>query len=89
MDAKWNSVINNRYNSEVIIHTTSKENIVFDIVQVAAAMGIIVENVNLIYKSNNNVYSADVLVKDLETMEKYMIDLNKIKYVNDVERIMK
>ena len=89
IDAKWNSVINNRYNSEVIIHTNSKENIVFDIVQTAAAMNIVVENVNLIYKSSNNVYSADVLVKDLETMKQFMINLNKIKHVNDVERIMK
>ena len=89
IEAKWNESIDNKYNSEVIIHTTSKENIVFDIVQAAAAMGIVVENVNLIYKSNNNVYSVDVLVKDLETMEKFMINLNKLKYVNDVERIMR
>ena len=89
VDAKWNDVINNKYNSEVIIHTTSKENILLDIVQTAASIGVVVENVNLIYKSNNNVYSVAVLVKDLETMEKYMTDLNKLKYVNDVERIMK
>ena len=89
IDATWNDVINNKYNSEIIIHSTSKENIIFDIVQAAAAMNIIVENVNLIYKSNNNVYSVDVLVKDLETMEKFIINLNKLKYVSDVERIMK
>ena len=52
-------------------------------------MSIIVENVNLIYKSNNNVYSVDVLVKDLESLQKFMISLNKLKYVSDVERIMK
>ncbi len=89
VDARWNSVINNKYNSELIIHSTSKENIIFDIVQAAAAMSIIVENVNLIYKSNNNVYSVDVLVKDLESLQKFMISLNKLKYVSDVERIMK
>ena len=89
IDAKWNDVINNKYNSELIIHTTSKENIIFDIVQTAAAMSIVVENVNLIYKSNNNVYSLDVLIKDLDTMEKFILNLSKLKYVNDVERIMK
>ena len=57
--------------------------------QVASSMGITVENVNLIYKSSNNVYSVDVLVKDLETMEKFITNLNKIKHVNDVERIMR
>lgn len=89
VDAKWNKDITNKYNSEVIIHTNSKENILVDIVQVASSMGIIVENVNLIYKSSNNVYSVDVLVKDLETMEKFITNLNKIKHVNDVERIMR
>ena len=89
VDAKWNKDIKNKYNSEVIIHTNSKENILVDIVQVASSMGITVENVNLIYKSSNNVYSVDVLVKDLETMEKFIINLNKIKHVNDVERIMR
>ena len=89
IDATWNSVINNKYNSEVIIHSTSKENIIFEIVQAAAAMNITIENVNLIYKSNNNVYSVDVLIKDLDTMEKFITSLNKLKYVSDVERIMK
>lgn len=89
VDAKWNKDITNKYNSEVIIHTNSKENILVDIVQAASSMSITVENVNLIYKSNNNVYSVDVLVKDLETMEKFITNLNKIKHVNDVERIMR
>lgn len=89
IDAKWNDVIANKYNSELIIHTTSKENIIFDIVQTAASMGIVIENVNLIYKSNNNVYSLDVLVQNLEIMEKFITNLSKLKYVNDVERIMK
>ena len=89
VDAKWNKDITNKYNSEVIIHTNSKENILVDIVQAASSMSITVENVNLIYKSNNNVYSVDVLVKDLDTMEKFITNLNKIKHVNDVERIMR
>jgi GTP pyrophosphokinase len=89
VDAKWNAEIINKYNSELIIHTNSQENILVDIVHEASSMGITIENVNLLYKSNNNVYSVDVLVKDLETMEKFMINLNKLKYVNDVERIMR
>ena len=48
-----------------------------------------IRNKNLINKSNNNVYSIDVLVKNLEDLTKLMTNLNKIKYVNDVERIMR
>ena len=89
IEAKWNDKIDNKYKSELIIHTTSKENIIVDIVQVAASMSIIIESVNLINKSNNNVYSLDVLVNSLESMEKFITSLNKINYVNDVERIMR
>ena len=89
IDAKWNTEIINKYNSELIIHTNSQENILVDIVHEASSMGITVENVNLLYKSNNNVYSVDVLVKNLETLQKYITNLYKIKHVNDVERIMR
>ncbi len=89
VDAKWNAEIINKYNSELIIHTNSQENILVDIVHEASSMGITIENVNLLYKSNNNVYSVDVLVKDVETLNKYITNIYKIKHVNDVERIMR
>ena len=87
INATWNPNSDSKYNSEIIIHTTSSENIIVDIVQAAASMSIVVENVNLINKSNNNVYSVDVLVKDLTDLNKFMTNLTKLKYVNDVERI--
>lgn len=87
INATWNPNSDSKYNSEIIIHTTSSENIIVDIVQTAASMSIVVENVNLINKSNNNVYSVDVLVKDLTDLNKFMKNLTKLKYVNDVERI--
>ncbi len=89
IEATWNPNIDSKYKSEIIIHTTSKENIIVDIVQTAASIGIALENVNLINKTNNNVYSVSVLVTSLTDLEKYMTNLSKIKYVNDVERIMR
>ena len=87
INATWNTNLDSKYNSELIIHTTSSENIIVDIVQTAVSMSIVVENVNLINKSSNNVYSVAVLVKDLNDLNKFMTNLSKIKYVNDVERI--
>ena len=87
INATWNTNLDSKYSSELIIHTTSSENIIADIVQTAVSMSIVVENVNLINKSSNNVYSVAVLVKDLNDLNKFMTNLSKIKYVNDVERI--
>lgn len=87
--ASWNPKLTGKYSSELIIHTTSKENIVLDIVQTAASLSINVENVNLVNKGINNVYSVDILVANLEDLNKYILNLQKIKYVSDVERIIK
>ena len=89
IEANWNDIINNKYNSEIIIHTNSKENIILDIVQTAASLSITVENVHLLNKGDNNVYSVDVLVPNVDILNKYILDLLKIKYVTDTERIMK
>ena len=89
IEATWNPNIDGKYSSELIIHTTSKDNILLDIVQTASSLNITVENVNLISKGDNNVYSVNVLVKNLDDLDKYMKKVETIKFVNDVERIMK
>ena len=89
INATWNDDYSNKYNSELIIHTTSDENIIVDIVQAAASLGITCENVNLINKGSNNVYSVSVLVTNVSELDKFMVNLGKINYVNDVERIMR
>ena len=85
----WNDNVSKKYSSELIIHTNSRDNIILDIVQAAALLNINVENVNLISKGDNNVYSVDILVSNLEDLEKYMIDLEKNRVIVDVERIIK
>ena len=87
VDAVWNPNPNNKYYSNLYIHTTSKDNIVFDIVKASASSGVVIEKVDLVNKSMNNVYSLVVLVSSLDMLNKYMLDLEKIKYVSDVERI--
>lgn len=85
--AMWNPNPTGKYYSELYIHTTSKDNIVFDIVKDAASVGASIEKINLVNKSMNNVYELVVLVDSLDTLDKFMKRLEKTKYVSDVERI--
>ena len=89
INATWNPNVDGKYSCEIIIHTTSSENIIVDMVQTASSMSITIENVNLISKGNNNVYSLSVLVRNLEELNKFLLNLSKVKFVNDVERIMR
>ena len=87
IEATWNNDISGTYYSVLYIHTTSKENIVFDIVKESASEKVTVEKINLVNKSVNNVYELIVLVKDLNMLNSFINKLEKIKYVSDVERI--
>ena len=89
INATWNPNVDGKYSCEIIIHTTSSENIIVDMVQTASSMSITIENVNLISKGNNNVYSLSVLVRNLEELNKFLLNLSKVNFVNDVERIMR
>ena len=87
INAIWNTNTTGKYYSELYIHTTTKDNIVFDIVKEASAVNASIEKINLVNKSMNNVYELVVLVTNLEVLNKFMTALTKIKYVSDVERI--
>lgn len=89
VEANWNSIIKNKYHSEIIVYAGSDKNIMLDIIQMASNVGVLVENINTINKVNNLVYSIDVLTTNKEILEKYMIELKKIKTIEKVERILK
>lgn len=88
IEAKWNKTIKNKYTSEIIIYTNSKDNLIVDLVQAAAALKINVENVNLINKSASSIYSLNVVVNNKEEVEKLMLQLKKIKHITNVERVI-
>lgn len=86
--SKWNDVIKNKYYSEIIIYTNSRENIIVDLVGAAAGLKVSVEHINLINKSAESVYSINVQVSNKEELNKLISSIEKIQYVTKVERMV-
>ena len=48
-----------------------------------------IDNITTLEKGDTTIYEVDLWVKGLEHLENFMRDLNGLKYVVDVMRIMK
>ena len=88
IEASFNNVTKNKYYSEIILYSNSKDSIFIDIVQVAANLNIQVENMNIINKSDNYVYSIILLVNNITELNKCINSLKKIKHITEVERVI-
>lgn len=88
ISANWNTKIKNKYYSDIVIYTNTKDNKIVDIVQTSASMNIQIESINLLNKSDKNIYSLEVVISSLDDMNKYLKELRKIQNVVEVERIM-
>ena len=88
ISADWNTKIKNKYYSDIVIYTNTKDNKIVDIVQTSASMNIQIESINLLNKSDKNIYSLEVVISSIDEMNKYLKELRKIQNVVEVERIM-
>ena len=88
INANWNTKIKNKYYSDIVIYTNTKDNKIVDIVQASASMNIQIESINLLNKSDKNIYSLEIIISSIDEMDKYLKELRKIQNVVEVERIM-
>ncbi len=89
VDAIWNKKLKDKYYSEIVIYTDSKDNIMIDLIQSINNLPITIESINLINKSEDNVYSILLLVDHLQNLNKYINVLKKQKSIINIERIIK
>ncbi len=89
VDVSWNKTIKNKYLSELIVYTNSSKNIILDIVQTAINNNLQADNINIINKGDNAIYSVVVAVSSKSEVDKFLNNLLKIKEVTNTERIMK
>ena len=84
--ASFGNIVKNKYYSKVIVESNTKDNLINDIVQTCSNNSVFLENVSIIKKSYNLVYSIVVLIKDKEELENLINNLSHIKYVTSVYR---
>ena len=86
VDVTFNVVTKNRYLTCLLIDLKNNQSHLGDILNKITSRGITIEGVNVIYKDNKMVYKLSLYVMNLESLEKLINDILKLRYVYSVER---
>lgn len=83
---KWNNKTSKKYFTDIIVHTNTSDNLL-NIIAKASYHNIGIDSVSTINKSEYKIYSITVLVENLDKLNKFIADLNKLPFTLKVERI--
>lgn len=86
---EWNEITSKKYETTVHIHSKSKENKLVDILQKLSMLDIQIDRVMTINRDKEEIYEIDMYVRDVNHLEKAFVELKKISYVTEVERVMR
>ena len=87
INVKWNEKINNKYLTDIIVYTNTDDNLL-EIIAKASTNNVVIDSISTINKSEYKVYNMTVLVENKDKLDKYIIDLNNLGFVKNVERYM-
>ena len=87
INVKWNEKIDKKFKSVINITGIKKDNLLLDIITRTSSSNINILKVNTINTMQNNIYELTIEVKDLESLNKYIIDLKQNSDILKVERV--
>ena len=89
LEVHWNSNVNKRYLTNILIYTNTHENHMLDLMQTMSTMNVSVDGINMMSKVGTILYSASIYVTGLEQLDKLFANLEKQNYVDHCERMMR
>ena len=89
IEVSWNQNFNKRYLSCLIIHTNDQQDHILDIIQKTSMLDIPVDSIHTINKVGEVIYELKVYVRNLEHLNKLLLEISKQSYIEKIERIQR
>lgn len=86
ISAKWNPNSSKKYVTNVLIYAEKKDNVLLEIISKTTSLNIGIKSVNTINNLDYNVFDIDILVEDLDKLNKYISVIEQLPFVNSIER---
>ena len=86
LEVNWNVNQNKRYLSYILIYTNDNNNYMVDLVQMISIMNVGIDGIKTLSKEENSVYEVGCYVTGVDQLNKLILNLNKEKYIDKVER---
>ncbi len=89
INVNWNNMPADKYVTTLSIQSNNKENNLLDIIQKANYMDASFDRVNTAVKNDTLIYEVDFYVRNTEHLDKLIINLLKLSYIEAIERVIK
>lgn len=86
INATWNPNVTKKYVVNILIYVEKKNNLLLDIITKTTSLNIGIKSINTIINVDYDCYDINILVENLDTLNKYMTIISNLKYVNSIER---
>jgi len=89
VDVLWNTNTNKRYLTCLLIYINDSDNHMLDIVQSISMMNVSVDGIKVMGRGDKSIYELSCYVTGLDQLEKLIVNIEKHRYVEKVERAMR
>ena len=89
VNVSWGEENNTKYIASILVTINKYDKAMIEIMQKANVSNIAIDSIKTLSRTDTVIYEIDLRVNSLERLNNYMRDLNSLKYVINVERIMR
>ena len=89
LEVNWNSNVNKRYLTSLLIHTNNIENHMLDLMQSISLFNVSVDGIKTLSETDKVIYEVTCYVTGLEQLNKIMLGIERLTYVDKIERAFK
>ena len=91
VSVNWNKniEINKRYLTLIRIYSNIGDNKIADIVQKVSMQNISIESIKTMPRQDEMIYELGIYVNGIEKLNKLILELNKLPYIYNIERLMR
>lgn len=88
IEVKWDKEIKSKYESLLVLHANDNKDLLIKIITKAQSRDISVTYMNNIYANELYYIEIKILVRDIETLNLFINDINSLTEIIDVERVI-
>ena len=89
IDVNWNNNINKKYSTNILITATENNDLLIKIINKTSNNDITIQSINNLTTSNRYLFDINILVDNIDKLNKFMNEIGSISGVVSVERVIK
>lgn len=89
IEVSWSDTPASKYLVELIIYSNTNENKLADLIAITSRMDVQVSEVKTLAKGDHIIYEVESAVKNIEHLAKLLLELTKLPYITNVERLIR